>query len=163
MIGMKEISLDSTTITRALLPNPSQEEIKGRIREKDSVTYQHWGKQVQQEPQIAPIQQPQVTPKETQPIQPTRNSSDCSTSSIVKDASVDINIDLDTYFAKSHIAIPFLELINIPSQRRKVQRILGFSKVNESPSEDAPIMFSNHGLWGIKWLTYPFLHFIKSK
>jgi hypothetical protein len=75
-----------------------------------------------------------------------RNSSVCSTSNATKDTNVDINIDLDTYFENSHISNPFLD-IKIPLQRRNVEIILGFSKVNDDPFEDTPTILQTMD-WG---------------
>jgi hypothetical protein len=59
MKDIKKTSLYSSTIARVLAPKPYQEEIKRRIQEKYWVTYQHRGKQFQQESQSDPMQQPQ--------------------------------------------------------------------------------------------------------
>jgi hypothetical protein len=52
----------------------------------------------------------------------------------------DINIDLKSYFSKSHISIPFLEFEKIPSQRKKIKQILGLGEGKEESSDNTSVI-----------------------
>jgi hypothetical protein len=55
----------------------------------------------------------------------------------------DINIDLKSYFSKSHISIPFLEFAKIPSQRKKIKQILGLGEGKEESSDNTPVILKD--------------------
>jgi hypothetical protein len=155
-------SVDQAAIERALTPKPSQEEIRRRIRERDWVTYQRRGKQMHQPPQDSQGQQPnQEVPKEIlkrkQQVQPIRTQHGGSTSKASRDESMEVNIDLDAYLTKSHIIVPFLELIKIPSLRRKDEIVMGFSK--DDPSQDQPIILQTTDRGGSNGKYDPFFIF----
>jgi hypothetical protein len=73
-----------------------------------------------------------------QQIQPTKTSSDVSDMS--RATCEDINIDLKSYFSKSHISIPFLEFVKIPSQRKKIKQILGLGEGKEESSKNTHVI-----------------------
>jgi hypothetical protein len=96
-----------------------------------------------------------------QQIQPTKTSSDVSNMS--KSTCEDINIDLKSYFSKSHISIPFLEFLKIPSQRNKIKQILGLGEGKEESSEQYTCNLENCGKRRIEWRTRPILHIFASE
>jgi hypothetical protein len=62
---------------------------------------------------------------------------------VAKGTSEDVNINLAAYFAKAHISVPLLEILKIPSQRQKIERILGLSKIDEAPTKYTPKILQN--------------------
>jgi hypothetical protein len=84
-----------------------------------------------------------------QQIQPTKTSSDVSDMS--RATCEHINIDLKSYFSKSHISIPFLEFVNITSQRKKIKQIMGLGEGKEESSNNTSVILKiveNGGLNG---------------
>jgi hypothetical protein len=68
----------------------------------------------------------------------------------------DINIDLKSYFSKSHISIPFLEFVKISSQRKKIKQILGLGEGKEESSDNTPIILKIVGKGGLNGGHDPF-------
>jgi hypothetical protein len=96
-----------------------------------------------------------------QPSQPTRNTSDTSTSNLSKATCEDIDIDLNTYFAKSHRLIPFLEFVKIPSHKNKVRYILGFDEGKEVSIEDTSMILQTMHKGGLNGEHDPFYLFLR--
>lgn len=61
----------------------------------------------------------------------------------------DINIDLNAYFSKSHISIPFLEFTKIPSQGKKIKEILGLVERKEESSDDTLVVLQTMDKGGL--------------
>jgi hypothetical protein len=89
--------------------------------------------------------------KRKQPIQPIRTQGDGSTSQTPND---EINIDLDLYLLKSYISVPFVELMKVPSLKKKAGKVLGF--VDDDPSQDQPIVLQTTDRGGFNGKNDPF-------